>query len=63
MIADTDPMLMLHLPDDPKDAAFLKKETARVHAGAVFWYLEQSGLSAGQQLEILKYMRDCIKNS
>lgn len=63
MTSDTDRMLILHLPDDPKDADFIKKETARVHARAVFRYLEQSGFSIGQQLEILKYMRDCIKHS
>ena len=55
-------MLILHEPANPKDLEFLKKETARVHAGAVFWYLEHSGISAGIQLELLKSIRDLIKN-
>lgn len=54
------PMVVLHEPECPEDLIFLKKETARVHAGAVFWYLENSGLSAGEQIKILEELLKSI---
>lgn len=56
------PMVILHEPEHPEDLIFLKKETARVHAGAVFWYLENSGFSAGEQIEILEELGKCVSD-
>lgn len=50
-------LLILHMPDRPEDVEFLKKETARLHAKAVFWYLEDCGFTAKKQLEILENLK------